>query len=106
MPDAPNKLSLANSPLYVLLEKDVSQMTREEATAFSNHVRTMRTSPPTFTKQLRDDAEVEAEVEANGGEPKKAKTPKSTTKKPIDASAFLASLKARATAAQPQAPST
>ena len=89
MPDAPTKSSLANSPLYALLDKDVSQMSREELTKFVNHIRTLRTSPPTFAKQLREDEEIQDELPE-----KKEKKPKVT--KVVDANDFLAKLTAKA----------
>ena len=67
-------------------------MSREELTKFINHVRTLRTSPPTFNKQLRDDEEVaEANATAEAASPKKPRVPRK-----VDANAFLASLQAAA----------
>lgn len=100
MPDAPKPSSLATSPLYVLLEKDTSRMNREELTKFVNHLRTLRTSPPTFTKQLRDDEEVE-DV-ASDAKPKKT----AKAKKVIDPNAFLAELQARAANAKSNTPAS
>jgi hypothetical protein len=97
MLDAPKTSSLASSPLYALLDKDTSQMSREELTKFINHIRTLRTSPPTFTKQLRDDEEIAEETaEASEKKVKKTKAPKT-----VDANAFLASLTARAALPKP-----
>jgi hypothetical protein len=96
MPDESTKSSLATSPLYALLDKDTSRMSREELTKFVSHLRTLRTSPPTFTKQLREDEEIaDAVAASDSAKPKKSKTPKV-----LNADKFLADLEARANSKQ------
>lgn len=91
MQDSPKLSSLATSPLYSLLDKDTSQMTRDELTKFVNHLRTLRTSPPTFAKQLREDEEIADETLSE-----KPKKPTATRAKALNVDNFLASLEARA----------
>lgn len=64
-------------------------MTREEVIQFTNHIRTLRTSPPTFAKQLRADEEIAEETE------QAEKKPKATRKK-LDPGQLLKDLTARA----------
>lgn len=52
-------IDFATQPLHTLLEKDVSKMSREELNHYTILCRQLRTTPPTFTKLLRDDPEIE-----------------------------------------------
>lgn len=45
-------------------------MTREELAAYTNHIRLLRTSPPTMAKSLRDDPEVETPAKSPRSKPK------------------------------------
>jgi hypothetical protein len=65
-------------------------MSRDELVTFINHSRTMRTSPPTFTKQLRQDEEIAEDVAASDAKPKTAK------RKVVDPNAILKELLERA----------
>src|SRR6478736_10494186 len=90
MPDAPTKSSLATLPLYQLVDMDLSKMSREQLTQALNHIRMLRTSPPTFAKQLRDDSEM---AEANAAAPAKPKVQRA--KKEVNIDQVMKDLEAR-----------
>lgn len=56
-------------------------MSREEVVAFSQHLRTLRSSPPTFTKQLRDDEEIAEDSSESEQQKSKSKKPKADPSK-------------------------
>lgn len=66
-------------------------MSRAEVTAFTAHLRTLRTSPPTMGKQLRDDEEITDEDRKEAGATKAKKAPAKA-----DPNKILAELIARA----------
>jgi hypothetical protein len=67
----------ATAPVHALIQQPIDTMSPEQLRQFVSHLRTLRTSPPTFSKQLREEADSEelAEAKPKRQGSKKSKSP-------------------------------
>src|ERR1019366_2753984 len=73
----PSSALFATAPVHALLQLSVTDMSPEQLRTFVQHMRLLRTSPPTFSKTLRgeEDSEELSESKATT-KPRKAKSSK------------------------------
>jgi len=65
--------SFASAPVQNLLTTDLTKLSPEQLRDYVARLRTLRASPPTFTKALRDESDAEEAANPLPGKPAKAK---------------------------------